>query len=70
MSLGGDLLARGVLTEDQLRIALIEQNGEDFARTLVRLGFVSEAVIGDVLAAAFGHARIDPETGQVTQPLQ
>jgi len=62
MSLGTDLLARGVLTEDQLRIALIEQNGEDFARTLVRLGFVSEAVIGDVLAATFGHARIDPET--------
>jgi len=62
MSLGGDLLARGVLTEDQLRIALIEQNGEDFARTLVRLGFVSEAVIGDVLAATFGHARIDPDT--------
>ena len=50
--LGKILRERGILSEDQLRIALLEQkrNGEPLGKTLVRLGFVSEATLREALS--------------------
>ena len=58
----GELLAQqGLITQDQLRIALTEQKHSNLpiGRQLVRLGFVSEAMIRDMLAHTIGHEGID-----------
>ena len=57
--LGEQLLEKGALSEDQLRIALFEQqsSGDPLGRILVRLGFVTEATIRDMLSET-GDAKI------------
>ncbi|HSF46768.1 MAG TPA: secretion system protein E, partial [Burkholderiales bacterium] len=59
--LGELLLQRGLITQDQLRIALTEQKEHQLpiGRQLVRLGFVTEAVIRDIMARTIGHDSID-----------
>jgi type IV pilus assembly protein PilB len=59
--LGQVLLERGLLSEDQLRIALLEQKSRSLplGKVLVSLGFLSEATLRDVLAENFGHGHID-----------
>lgn len=67
--LGEFLVAGGVLGEDQLRIALLEQmkSAQPLGKLLVSLGFVSEATLRDALSETLGtrsvdlsHAIIDP----------
>ena len=55
------LVNKGIITPDQLEIALVEQNNsrEQPARILVRLGFVTEAIIHDVIGGAFGQQRVN-----------
>ncbi len=62
--LGEQLLEKGVLSEDQLRIALFEQqeSREPLGRVLVRLGFVTEATIRDTLSEAGDSQTIDLRT--------
>ena len=60
--IGELLIAKGVVTEDQVRIGLTEQKkhrGEHLGRILVRLGFATEAVIRDVLGGALGYDAVD-----------
>ncbi len=59
--LGEQLLEKGVLSEDQLRIALLEQESsqEAIGRVLVNLGFVTEATIRDVLSESQGAETVD-----------
>jgi hypothetical protein len=59
--LGKILRERGILSEDQLRIALIEQkrNGAQLGATLVKLGFVSEATLREALSENLGQSDID-----------
>ena len=59
--LGEQLLEKGVLSEDQLRIALMEheESQEAIGRVLVNLGFVTEATIRDVLSEAQGAETVD-----------
>ena len=59
--LGDQLLSKGVLTEDQLRIALMEQENsqEPIGRVLVNLGFVTESTIRDVLSESQGAETVD-----------
>lgn len=59
--LGERLLEKGVLSEDQLRIALQEQedSSENIGRVLVALGFVTEATIRDVLSETQGAETVD-----------
>ena len=59
--IGELLVAKGVVSEDQVRIALIEQTRrpERLDRVLVRLGFATEGVIRDVLAGALGYESVD-----------
>ncbi len=59
--MGELLVSRGVVTEDQVRIALTEQKRkqEHLGKILVRLGFATEAVIRDVLGGALGYDAVD-----------
>ena len=59
--LGKILRERGILSEDQLKIALIEQkrNGEPLGKNLVKLGFVSEATLREALSENLGQSDID-----------
>lgn len=59
--LGERLLEKGALSDDQLRIALMEQQNaaEPLGRVLVRLGFVTEATIRDILSEKSGIKTVD-----------
>ncbi len=55
------LVNKGVISDDQLRIALQEQNKlhQPIGRLLVRLGFLSEATIRDVMSENLGQESVD-----------
>jgi len=68
--LGQILISEGILSEDQLRIALLEQMklNQPIGKLLVSLGFVSEATLRQALSESLGkqsidlkHAVIDPQ---------
>jgi general secretion pathway protein E/type IV pilus assembly protein PilB len=68
--LGQILISEGILSEDQLRIALLEQMklNQPIGKLLVSLGFVSEATLRQALSESLGkqsidlkHAVIDPD---------
>ena len=59
--LGELLVQEGLVTQDQLRIALIEQekNKLPLGQQLVLLGFVTEAMIRDIVAQTIGQESVD-----------
>ncbi|GAB2888826.1 GspE/PulE family protein [Uliginosibacterium flavum] len=59
--LGQLLITHGVITEDQLRIALHEQGRSNLAlgKLLVQLGFVTEAALRDALSESLGKQGVD-----------
>jgi general secretion pathway protein E/type IV pilus assembly protein PilB len=59
--IGQILIDQGILTEDQLRIALLEQTKSHVpvGRILVQLGFVSEATLRDALSEKLGLQSVD-----------
>lgn len=59
--LGDLLLARGLITSDQLHTALAEQkrSPDSLGRIIVRLGLVAEAKMRAVLAEALNHESVD-----------
>ena len=59
--LGQILVSQGVISEDQLRIALLEQSKskQPVGRLLVSLGFVSEATLRDALGESLGKRSVD-----------
>jgi len=59
--LGQVLIAKGILSEDQLRIALLEQIKSNLpvGKLLVTLGFVTEATLRDALSESLGKQSID-----------
>ena len=62
LRLGELLVQQGLITQDQLRIALTEQTSQKnvpLGRLLVRLGFVTESVIRDIMARTIGQESID-----------
>ena len=61
LRLGELLVQQGLISQDQLRIALTEQRTQNIpiGRLLVRLGFVTEAVIRDIMARTIGQESID-----------
>ncbi len=69
--LGQQLISKGMLNEDQLRIALHEQSlcKAPLGKLLVKLGFISENGLRDTLSQArgassieLGHLQISPDT--------
>jgi len=59
--IGQILISQGILTEDQLRIALLEQlkTHQPVGKLLVNLGFVSEATLRDALSEKLGLNSVD-----------
>lgn len=55
------MVQQGLISQDQLRIALIEQdqNNLPLGKQLVRLGFVSESMVRDLVAHTIGQESID-----------
>ncbi len=64
LPLGERLIAAGLITQDQLQVALTEQSRRDepLGRILVRLGLISEGVMRDMLGESLGHESIDLAT--------
>lgn len=62
--LGKRLMQAGLISEDQLQVALKEQsrNDEPLGRILVNLGLISEGVLRDTLGESLGHDAIDLAT--------
>jgi type II secretory ATPase GspE/PulE/Tfp pilus assembly ATPase PilB-like protein len=61
LPLGSLMLAQGLISQDQLNIALKEQalNPLPLGKQLVQLGFVTEFSLRDILAAKTGYAVVD-----------
>ncbi|HEY7657539.1 MAG TPA: GspE/PulE family protein [Burkholderiales bacterium] len=61
LRLGELLVQQGLITTDQLSIVLAEQrhNNIPIGRLLVRLGFVTESAIRDIMARTIGQESID-----------
>ena len=59
--LGQILISKGILSEDQLRIALLEQMkaNQPIGKLLVSLGFVSETTLREALSESLGRQSID-----------
>ena len=59
--LGEILVEEGLITQDQLRIALTEQkkSKQPLGKVFVQLGFVTEAVMRDALGEASGQETVD-----------
>ncbi len=59
--MGQLLVEKGVISEDQLRITLLEQSKRHLplGRLMVGLGFLSEATIRDVMAESLGQESVD-----------
>ena len=59
--IGQILITQGVISEDQLRIALLEQmkSNQPVGKLLVSLGFVSEATLRDALGESLGQMSVD-----------
>ena len=61
LRLGELLVQQGLISTDQLAIALAEQRRSNIpiGRLLVRLGFVTETAIRDIMARSIGQESID-----------
>jgi type II secretory ATPase GspE/PulE/Tfp pilus assembly ATPase PilB-like protein len=61
LRLGDLLLQKGILSHDQLKIALLEQKKQalPLGKVLVRLGFVTEATLREALSERLGSDSID-----------
>ena len=59
--LGDQLVDAGLITADQLKIALLEQKskGKHLGEILIGLGFVTDEVIRDVLSSSLGQSSVD-----------
>ena len=63
--LGEELIEKGLVSVDQVEIALTEQKktGRLIGEILVSLGFVSESVMRDVLGKVLGVGSVDLAAG-------
>lgn len=61
LRLGDLMVQQGLISPDQLRIALMEQGQNELplGRQLVRLGFVTEGMVRDIVAHTIGQESVD-----------
>ena len=59
--IGDQLIDSGVITEDQLKIAVLEQNraGARLGEVLVQLGFLTESVLKEALGESLGQDSVN-----------
>ncbi len=71
MRLGERLISLGMISDDQLRIALQEQKSSKklLGAILSEMGFVTEAALTDVMAETAGAQRFDPQNAVLDTAL-
>lgn len=64
MRLGDKLIELGLISKDQLQIALLEQKTSKklLGGILIEMGFVTESALGEVLAESAGAQKFDPKS--------
>ncbi len=64
LRIGDKLIGLGLISADQLQIALLEQKTSKklLGTILVEMGFVTEGALGEVLAESAGAQKFDPKT--------
>lgn len=67
LRLGEKLIALGLISPDQLQIALTEQKNTKklFGAILVEMGFITESALGEVLAESSGTQKFDPKSSML-----
>ncbi len=67
LRIGEKLIGLGLISEDQLQIALLEQKSSKkmLGAILVEMGFVTESALGEVLAESAGAQKFDPKTAML-----
>ena len=68
--IGQILISQGLISEDQLRIVLLEQmrSNQPLGKLLVQLGFVSEATLRDALGESLGQRAVDLARSVLAEP--
>ena len=71
MRLGEKLESRGLISKDQMEVALKEQksSGKMLGATLVEMGFITDSVLSEVLAETSGSAQFDPKSAMLDSAL-
>jgi general secretion pathway protein E/type IV pilus assembly protein PilB len=71
MRIGEHLISLGIISADQLQVALQEQKNSKklLGQVLVELGFITEQTLAEVLAESTGTRRFDPKTAVLDQDL-
>ncbi len=71
MRLGEKLITMGLLSADQLDVALTEQKSTRklLGQVLVDMGFITESALGEVLAESYGTAKFNPESTMLDTQL-
>lgn len=71
MRLGEVLVHRGLISKDQMDVALKEQKASKkmLGNTLVEMGFITDSVLGEVLAESSGSAQFDPKSAMLDSAL-
>lgn len=73
MRIGEKLISMGLISPDQLQIALQEQknhpSGKMLGALLVEMGFITESTIAEVLAESAGAERFDPKSSLLDPTL-
>jgi type IV pilus assembly protein PilB len=67
MRLGERLLSLGLISADQLQVALTEQKNEKklLGAIMVEMGFITESALGEVLAESSGTGKFDPKSSML-----
>ena len=71
MRIGEKLIQLGIISGDQLQVALQEQRSTKklLGATLVDLGFITEHALGEILAESAGTVKFDPKTTMLDPEL-
>lgn len=71
MRIGEKLVTLGLISDDQLQIALTEQKNTKklFGAILVEMGFITESALGEVLAESSGTKKFDPKTAMLDSSM-
>lgn len=69
LRLGELLVAKGLISSDQLHVALTEQRSGKklLGATIVEMGFITESVLSEVLAENSGSTKFDPKSAVLDQ---
>ncbi len=71
MRLGEKLVQMGLISTDQLQVALTEQKNTKklFGAILVEMGFITESVLGEILAESSGTTKFDAKSTMLDSSL-